>query len=381
MNIAVDSVYHPETRESTMSQLQPKSGILQIRPHMLSSVSSDHPPPRVLLDSNESAFGPSPAARAAAAAAVAGLERYLENPARLLAPAIARRHGLEAERIAVGTGSDDLLARLARIYLEPGSEMIRSRNGYLKTPNYAHANNATPVAVDDDAFTTSVDAILEAVGERTRMVYVANPENPAGTHLGSSEISRLHRGLPRHVLLVLDCAYAEYADAEDYDPGHALACEADNVVVTRTFSKLYGLAGARVGWLHANPEIVDLVNRIGLTFPLATPSVAAALAALEDDAHLRRVRGINRRLRESFAAQMRNLGLRVYSSQTNFVLVEFAPGERSAARCAEALARQGIAVRRFASPAYENCLRVTIGFEADMQLAAGRIAAFLGASE
>lgn len=346
---------------------------------MLSNAGAGYPPPRVLLDSNESAFGPSPHAIAAAAAAGAGLGRYLENPGALLSPALAERHGLEADRIVVGNGSDDLLARLARVYLERDTEMIRSRTGYLKTPNYAYANDATPVAVDDDGFTTSVDAILAALGERTRMVYVANPENPAGTCLGEAEIRRLHRGLPDHVLLVLDCAYAEYADADDYDPGHALARAAGNVAVTRTFSKIYGLAGARVGWLHASPEIADMVGRIGLTFPLSTPAVAAALAALEDQERVRRIRAVNGRLRADFSRAMRDLGLRVYPSQANFVLLEFEPGERSAAACADYLARRGIAVRRFAAPAFDNCIRVTLGFETDMARATRAIAAFLDA--
>ncbi len=362
-----------------MTGLRPKSGIQHIKPHMLQNDGSDLPPPRILLNSNESAFGPSPTAIEAARAATAGLSRYLENPGSLLAPALAQAHSLDASRIAIGNGSDDLLARLARVYLEQGSEMIRSRNGYLKTPNYAHANNATPISVDDVEFTTSVDAILAAVSEQTRMVYIANPENPAGTYLSDSEIRRLHAALPDHVLLVLDCAYADYVDAEDYEPGHRLATEASNVVVTHTFSKIYGLAGARVGWLYADPEIIDMVSRIGLTFPVATPSVAAAMAALGDRQHLHRVYETNRRLRASFSDSMRELGLRVYPSQTNFVLLEFEDQNRSAASCAEFLSRRGISVRRFASPAYADCIRVTIGFESEMKQAQTAIAEFLRA--
>lgn len=360
-----------------MSELRPKTGIQQIKAHMLSNESSDYPPARIALNSNESAFGPCQAAIDAASAAASHLERYLENPVALLGPALAHAHGLDVERIAIGNGSDDLLARLARVYLEAGNEMIRTRNGYLKTPNYAHANNATPVAVDDHEFTTSVDAVLGAVTANTRMVYIANPENPAGTYLSGAEIRRLHQALPGNIILVLDCAYEEYVDAADYEPGHRLAGEADNVVMTRTFSKIYGLAGARVGWMYGSREIIDMVSRIGLTFPVASPSVAAALAALEDDSHVKRVFDINRRLRERFSARMRALGLKVYPSQTNFVLVELEPGEKSATRCADFLSRQGIAVRRFASPAYANCIRVTIGIEADMNIAEGKIAEFL----
>ena len=360
-----------------MSLLRPKSGIHQIKAHMLANDSSDYPPTRIALNSNESAFGPCQSAIDAARASSVNLARYLENPVSLLAPLIAKRQGLEVDRIAIGHGSDDLLARLARVYLGENSEMIRSCNGYLKTPNYAFANNATPVSVIDRAFTTSVDAILEAVTEKTRMVYVANPENPAGTYISGNEIRRLHLALPSHVVLVLDCAYEEYVDASDYEAGHLLARESENIVVTMTFSKIYGLAGARVGWMYASKEIIDMVTRIGLTFPVASSSVAAAMAALEDETHINYVFQTNRRLRNAFSKNMKNLGLKVYPSQTNFVLLEFEPGEHSAAACADHLSRQGIAIRRFASVAYENCIRVTIGIEADMKRIEAAITVFL----
>ena len=363
--------------QSALMALRPKSGIHQIKAHMLNNDPGAYPPPRILLNSNESAFGPCQAAIDAATASAKDLFRYLENPVSRLGPALAHRHNLEQNRIAIGNGSDDLLARLARVYLEPESEMIRSRNGYLKTPNYAHANNATPVSVDDIAFTTSVDAILAAVNDRTRMVYIANPENPAGTYLSGNEIRHLHSGLPDHVILVLDCAYEEYVDAEDYEAGHVLASEEKNVVVTRTFSKIYGLAGARIGWMYGDESIVDMVSRIGLTFPLSSPAVAAAEAALADEGHIQHVYNLNCKLRKSFSKNMQELGLKVYPSQTNFVLVEFTPGQFSAENCARYLSYQGIAVRRFASPAYENCIRVTIGIETDMKIAEHAIAAFL----
>ncbi len=358
--------------------LRPKSGIQNIRAHMVTNNPGDFPPPRVLLNSNESVFGPSQAAIEAATAAVAGLHRYLENPQSLLVPALAERYDLESSRIAIGTGSDDLLARLARVYLGSGDELIRSRNGYLKTPNYAYANDAVPISVDDVDFQTSVDAILGAVSDRTRMVYIANPENPAGTYLSGAEVRRLHEGLPEHVILVVDCAYEEYVDADDYEAGHILAREAQNVVVTHTFSKIYGLAGCRVGWLYGNEEVIDMVSRIGLTFPLSTPSVSAALAALNDINHVQRIYQENRRLRSEFSGLLGSLGLKVYPSQTNFVLVEFEPGRYSAEHCASYLSKQGISVRRFASPAYENCIRMTIGFESDMTLAGNAITEYLG---
>lgn len=360
-----------------MSRLRPKTGISRIKAHMLSDTANDYPPVSIALNSNESAFGPSQYAIQAARASVANIQRYLENPTALLAPAIAQQHGLRQQQIAIGNGSDDLLARLARVYLESGTEMVRSCNGYLKTPNYAYANNADVISADDDNFTPSVDAILQCITQRTRMVYLANPENPAGTYLGGDEIRRLHQALADNILLVLDCAYEEYVDADDYESGLVLAGEADNVVTTRTFSKIYGLAGARVGWMYGSGEIIDLVARIGLTFPVASSSVAAALAALDDQAHLQRVFETNCRLRDSFSAAMQKLGLKVYPSQTNFVLLEFPDESRSAAGCAHYLRHRGISVRRFASAAYHDCVRVSIGFEADMKATENAVASFL----
>ena len=255
--------------------------------------------------------------------------------------------------------------------------MIRSCNGYLKTPNYAHANNATPISVDDDDLTPSVNSMLADVTSNTRMVYLANPENPAGTYLPGSEIRRLHESLPEQVLLVLDCAYEEYVDAADYEAAQLLAGSTDNVVMTRTFSKIYGLAGARVGWMYCSGEIIDMVNRIGLTFPVASPSLQAAIAALDDVSHQTRVYQINRRLRASFSAAMNALGLKVYPSQTNFVLLSFANGEHNAVDCDHYLRQRGIAIRRFAATAYADCIRVTIGHEADMLAAQNAIKDFM----
>jgi len=350
-----------------MLKLNAKAGIERIRAHMATPDGQALPPAAVRLDPNESAFGPSPLAVAAMRAAVAGIERYHEAPDAMLAPALAARHGLDPARIVVGQGSDDLIARLARAYLEPGTELVRSANGYPKVPNYAHANDAVPVAVPDAAFVPSVDGLLAAVTPRTRIVYLANPENPAGTWLPPAELRRLHARLPQNVLLVIDAAYEDYVDAPGAEPTARLVEAADNVVMTRTFSKLHGLAGARVGWLYAPSAVADAVRRIGLTFPLATPSLAAALAALEDTAHDARVLSETRRLRGWLSGELESLGLRVTPSQGNFVLVGFPDPARPAAHAAQALRGQGIAVRRFASPAFDACLRITIGPEPDLR--------------
>lgn len=360
-----------------MAIARAKAGIDRIKPHMVGAASMDVPPPAILLNSNESVFGPSPTARSAACAAISSVERYVENPDHILAPAIAEKFGLDAARITTGQGSDDLLARLARAYLGQGTELIRSANGYLKVPNYAYANDAEVVSVADDAFKPSVDRMIEAVTKRTRIVYLANPENPAGTYLNGSELRRLHAALPENVLLIIDAAYEEYVDAADYEPAHKQVEAADNVVMCRTFSKIFGLAGARVGWMFGPEDVVDSVRRISLTFPVASSSVAAAVAALEDTAHTRFVRETNLNNRKWLSTALTELGLYVVPSQANFVLVQFPDPRKSAEAVDRFLRQRGVAVRRFASPAYRDYIRITIGHRHELQAARDGIAAFL----
>ena len=357
--------------------LHAKAGIAKIRPHMRGGHDERLPPIKVALNSNENAYGPSAHALAAARAAVSGLERYLENPGQTLAFALADQFDLDAGRIVIGHGSDDLLARLARAYLGPGTELVRSANGYLKVPNYAYANDADVVSVDDDCLRPSVDRMIAALSERTRIVYLANPENPAGTYVGGTDIRRLHNALPDDVLLVIDCAYEEYCDAPDYESASNLVDEADNVVMCRTFSKVFGLAGARVGWLYGPEQVVDTVRRIGLTFPVASPSVAAAVAALEDTAHTEFVARVNSRERRWMTAEMEAMGLSVVPSQTNFILVHFGNREKSAEAAAATLRHQGIALRRLATRAYSEHVRITLGHHHELAAARDAIAGFL----
>ncbi|WP_299669252.1 histidinol-phosphate transaminase [uncultured Ruegeria sp.] len=354
-----------------------KSGIDKIRPHMVGAPIEGGSPASILLNSNESVYGPSPNARAAARAAMSEIERYLENPDRLLTPAIGAHFGLDKTRITTGQGSDDLLARLARAYLGPGTELIRSANGYLKVPNYVYANDADVISVPDEGFKPSVGQMIAALSERTRIVYLANPENPAGTYLSGAEVRRLHAALPEDVLLVIDAAYEEYVDADDYEPAHKLVEEAGNVVTCRTFSKIYGLAGARIGWMFGPPDILDSVRRIALTFPVASPSAVAAIAALEDRAHTRFVYEANRCGRNWLSSEMQALGLTIVPSQANFLLVHF-PGPVKSAKAVDLfLRRRGIAVRRLASAAYKDYIRITIGRPHELQAVRDGIAEFL----
>lgn len=354
-----------------------KQGISKIKPHMIEGTDQSSAPISVFLNSNESAFGPSGSAVAAARAAVSNIERYLEDPDQFLTPAIAAHFGVDFKRVTTGQGSDDLLARLARAYLGPDTELVRSANGYPKAPNYAYANDADVVSVADSQFVPCVDGLTNAITERTRMVYLANPENPAGTLLSGEEVRRLHAALPKHVLLVIDAAYEEYVDSKNHDPPHRLVEEADNVVMCRTFSKVFGLAGARVGWMYGPENVVDIVKRIGTTFPISSPSVAAAIAALEDVEHTRFVQRMNRKGRIWITQEMQSFGLSVVPSQGNFVLVHFPDETKSAEAVDHFLTKRGIAVRRFASRAYQDYIRITIGHRHELKAVRDGVAEFM----
>jgi histidinol-phosphate aminotransferase len=324
-------------------------------------------PSPTLLASNECALGPSPHAVEAATAAMAEAHLYPETEHGDLTTAIGSRFGLDPARVACGNGSDDLLTRLARAYLRPGDELIYSARGYQKFPKYALTESARPVAAPDRDFLADVDALLAAVTERTRIVMLANPDNPSGRHLPGGEVRRLHANLPDRVLLVLDSAYAEYVGAEDYEPPHRLIDIAENIAMTRTFSKIFGLAGARLGWLYGAPAIVDAVRRVGANYPIASASAAAGIAALGDEAHVRRVRAHNDEWRAWLAGELTDLGLHVYPSQTNFLLTRFDRPETSAEVAYDILAARGIVPRLFASPDFRNHMRITIGPAEDLQ--------------
>jgi len=357
--------------------LKPRNGILNIKPHMMATPAGDGAAARVYLHSNESALGPSPKALAAARAALDSIERYPEEGGASLAEAIGAAFDLDPQRIVCGHGSDELLGRLARAYLDPGDELIHCVHGYLKFPNYAHAMAAKPVAAPDADFRASVDAMLSCVTPRTRMVMLANPDNPTGTFLGGQEIRRLHAGLPGNVLLVLDSAYAEYVTAADYELPMALVDDGENVVMTRTFSKIFGLAGMRLGWLYGPPAVVDVMRRLSMTFPVSAPAIAAGIAAVGDRTHRERVFAHNRDVLRWFTRELTDLGLHVYPSQANFVLIRFDESARPAQDAYRHLFERGIVARMFASPDYRNMVRVTIGLEPEMRAAAAALRDYL----
>ena len=321
----------------------------------------------VKLSANENPLGTSPAALAALETA-APPSRYPDPDAAVLRAAIGTLHGIDPARIVCGTGSDELLNLAAQGYAGPGDEVLFTRYSFVVYDIAARRCGATPVEAADRDYATDVDALLGAVTERTRVVFLANPNNPTGSFLPASEVARLHAGLPRDVLLVLDQAYAEYLAPEDDDRGLEFAARHDNVLVTRTFSKIYGLAGERIGWATGAPEIVDTLNRIRGPFNVTNHGQAAALAALDDQSFVEHSREHNAAELARFAERIEalgNHGLRALPSRGNFVLVLF-EGALTAAAALDGLAEAGFAVRHLPGQGLAHGLRITIGTREQM---------------
>jgi histidinol-phosphate aminotransferase len=322
----------------------------------------------IKLSSNESALGMSPKALVAAQAAIEKGHLYPEVDTETLAQAIAEEYDLDAGRMCFGPGSDELLQRIVNTFSGPGEELIHSKNAYMQFPIYAKLSGATPVAADDNDFHYDVDTILSKVSKNTRIVLIANPDNPSGTHLSGSEIRRLHAGLPDNVLLIVDAAYEEFAFADDYESATNLVREFDNVIVTRTFSKVHGLAGLRIGWCYGPKEAINTLTIIGPSFPVNTAAFAAGIAAVKDTDHVKRVLAHNRKWIAELTTQFTSFGLKVFPSQANFILVEF-PDDcgKTPVEANAYLNSNGIIPRQFAVDDFSNKLRFTIGDDQGME--------------
>jgi histidinol-phosphate aminotransferase len=317
------------------------------------------------LSANETPLGPSPKALAAAHGSLAEMHRYPDGRAVALREALARRHGTTASRIALGNGSGELISLLIQAYCGPGDEVVFPVHAFLMFEICALSHGVKPVTAPEKDLTADVDALLARVGPRTRAVLVANPNNPTGTYLPAAEIARLRAGLAGDVLLVVDSAYAEYADFDDYDAGAQLAASRDDTVMLRTFSKIYGLAALRVGWAIAPEATVDLVDRIRGPFNVNGPGQAAALAALEDGDWLKAAKSHNAIWRTRLALEIGALGLITAPSAANFILIRFPGPPRDAAAAEAFLLARGIILRDVASYGLPDCLRLTIGTEAE----------------
>jgi histidinol-phosphate aminotransferase len=340
----------------------PKTGILDI--HAYVPGKSGAKTTKVYkLSSNESSLGASPrAVEAYTAQSSAGLALYPDGTALTLREAIAARYGLKVTQIVCGSGSDELLQLLAHAYLSAGDEAIYSQYGFLVYPIAIASNSATAVVAPEHDHVADVGEILSRVTPRTKMVFLANPNNPTGTYLPFSAVKRLHQGLPSHVLLVLDAAYAEYVLANDYDSGIALVEQFNNVVMTRTFSKIYGLAALRLGWAYCPPAIADVLNRIRGPFNVSAPALAAGTAAMKDTPFIDKAVAHNSKWLEWLSVEIGKLGLQVTPSVGNFVLIHFNGAERAAAADAFLTAR-GLILRRVEAYGLPNALRLTVGSE------------------
>lgn len=364
-------------------QPEPKPWIMAIAPYVPGRATGDDGRKVVKLSSNENPLGTSTAAVAAFEAARGALEAYPDAGATALREAIAAAHGIDPARVIHGTGSDEVLHMIAGAFAGPGDEAIHVRYGFSVYEIATRRVGATPVVAPDRDYATDVDAILACVTERTRVVFVANPNNPTGTYTRRDEIARLHAALPASVMLLIDQAYAEYIDEADDDGAFALAHDHANVFVTRTFSKIYGLAAERIGWGYGSAAAIDAMHRIRAPFNVTSAGQAAAIAALGDKGFVVRSREHNRVWRTWFVEQIAalgNAGFRAVPSGANFVLVLIEPrGGRTAEAAYARLMAAGYAVRWLPNQGLPDALRITIGTEADMRAVVAELRGFAGA--
>jgi histidinol-phosphate aminotransferase len=356
----------------------PRPGVLDIQAYVPGKSGTAGVAKIYKLSSNETPLGPSPKAIAAAKAVAAELEFYPDGAATKLREAIAAKYGLDPARIVCGAGSDELLNLLTHAYIGPGDEGVFTEHGFLVYRIAILGAGGKPVVVPERNYTADVDAIVAAVTPRTKVVFLANPNNPTGTYLPFDEVKRLHAALPPQVLLVLDAAYAEYVRRNDYASGLELVATAENVVMTRTFSKIYGLAGLRLGWMVGPAHVIDAVNRIRGPFNVSAPAIEAGVAAVADDAHVAEAVAHNERWLDWLTREIEALGLTVTPSVGNFILIHF-PTEagRTAADADAFLTKRGLILRAVGAYGLPNALRMTVGDEEANRLVVGALSDFV----
>ncbi|MDD2794944.1 histidinol-phosphate transaminase [Acidocella sp.] len=330
----------------------------------------------IKLSSNEGAFGPPPSALAALAATGEKLHRYPDGSSAKLRAAIGEKFGLDPAKIVCGNGSDELLSLLIQAYGGPGTELIMSVHGFSIYEIAGKLAGCTVLKAAEQNLTTDVGAMLALVTPQTKMLFLANPNNPTGTLLPQSEMLRLRAGLPEDVLLVIDAAYSEYVDRPDYDPGIALVDAGENTVMTRTFSKIFGLGGARLGWAYAPLPVIDVLNRMRAPFNVSVTAAAAGIAALAEPGWLEAGRAHNTQARTRLEARLAQLGLEIHPSEANFTLVDFGSPARAAA-ADQFLRARGLIVRNVKSYGLPSCLRITIGTDDECNLVAATLNAFV----
>lgn len=361
---------------------EPQPGLLDIAPYVGGRESADGAARAFKLSANETPLGPSRHAREAYLAAAGRLEIYPDGSAAKLRAAIAARYGLNPDRLVCGAGSDELLHLLAQAFLGEGDEAIATEHGFLVYPIITRAAGAKLITVPETNLTADVDAILGAVTDATRIVFLANPNNPTGSYVKADELRRLHAGLRPDTMLVLDAAYAEYVRRNDYEAGIELVATSQNVVMTRTFSKVYGLAALRLGWLYGPAHVVDVLNRIRGPFNVSAPAIEAGVAALNDTGHTDKAVAHNERWLPWLTEEISALGLEVAPSVANFLLIRF-PDEagRRAADADAFLIGRGLILRQTPNYGLPDCLRLTIGTEEANRLVVAALAEFMDGAD
>jgi len=365
----------------TATRPQPRPGVLDIDAYVPGKSSAPGVDKVYKLSSNETPLGPSPNAIAAYNAVGKHLEDYPDGSASELRQAIGRAFGLDPDRIVCGAGSDDLLNLIARAYLADGDEAIHTTHGFLVYPIATLGTGAKPVVAPEKDYTADVDAILARVTPKTKVVFLANPNNPTGTYVPFDEVKRLHKGLPPHVLFVIDAAYAEYVTRNDYESGIEMVATSENVVMCRTFSKIHGLAAVRLGWMYGPAHAIDAINRIRGPFNVNASAIAAGIAAIEDNAHQQRSREHNTRWLDWLTIEIGKLGLKVTPSVANFILIHFPETKGRTAGDANAfLMKRGLILRQVGGYKLPNALRMSVGSEEANRLVVKALAEFLGKS-
>jgi histidinol-phosphate aminotransferase len=358
--------------------MKPVPGILDIDPYVGGRAEAGGAARVFKLSSNESPLGPSPKAAEAFKAAAASMHLYPEGSAAALRNAIGELHDLAPERVVCGNGSDELLHLLPQIYANPGDEVLYSAHGFLVYKLAALAASAVPVAVPEPDLVTDIDAMLARATPKTKICFVANPNNPTGSYNTAADLRRLRAGLPNECLLVIDAAYAEYVNRNDYDAGLELAATTGNTVMTRTFSKIYGLAALRVGWAYGPDAIVDALNRIRGPFNVSTAAQAAAVAAVKDRAHVDEAAAHNAKWLGWLAEHIAATGLNVRSSVANFLLIEFPEtGAKTAAAADKFLMSKGVILRGVGAYGLPHALRISVGTEEANRAAVAAIEEFM----
>jgi histidinol-phosphate aminotransferase len=358
-----------------MNKPEARAGVLAIDPYVPGKSGAAGAGRVFKLSANETPLGPSPKAIEAARALAPEAALYPDGSSAALREAIGSRFQLDPARILCGAGSDNILELLAIAYVGPGDEGLYSQYGFLEYKIVIHAAGGTPVVAPEENYTASVDALLAKVTPRTKILFLANPNNPTGTVLPKSEIARLAHALPPKVLLVLDAAYAEYVQDADYEAGAALVDALPNVVMTRTFSKIFGLAGLRLGWGYGPAHVVDALNRIRSPFNVNSIASAAGIASLADRVHLNAAVAHNARWRPWLTREIKTLGFDVLPSVANFIAIRFADAETAAAADAF-LSSRGLVLRAISAYGMPEFLRLTIGSEEANRLVVEALKAF-----